>query len=82
MYGNVALVLMTNFLFTDDIEIYLDSFNSNWTCGCKIDIKPFINSEDSQFKLTLTHYTDSNDHDMDFEENFNAYHSIKPNCNY
>ena len=67
---------------TDDIEIYLDSFNSNWTCGCKIDIKPFINSEDSQSKLTLTQYTDSNDHDMDFEENFNAYHSIKPNFNY
>ena len=67
----------------DDEEIYLDSFNSNWTCGCKTDIKPFVNaSENSQYKLIISKNNESNNHDFDFDENFNAYHTLVHNFKY
>ena len=68
---------------TEDVDIFLNSFNSNWTCGCKTNIKPFVPSpESAQFKLILTQNVDTNDHNMDFDENYNAYHSLKPDFKY
>ena len=67
----------------EDIELYLDSFNSNWTCGCKIDIKPFVNaSESSRYKLIISKNNESNNHDFEFDENFNAYHTLTHNFEY
>ena len=67
----------------DDIELYLDSFNSNWTCGCKIDIKPIINSSEiSRYKLIISQIDEPNSHDTDFDENFNAFHTLRYNFKY
>ena len=69
----------------DDFDIVVDSFNSNWTCGCKNEIKPFVSpGESSKYKLILSQNSESNDHDHDmgFNENYNAYHSLKPDFKY
>ena len=67
----------------DDAEIIHECFNSNWSCGCLTDIKPFVcSTESSKYKLDLSQSSDSNDHDMDFDDNYNAYHSLKPDFKY
>ena len=78
----------SKFPFTeaDDIEIHLDTFNSNWTCGCKSRIQPFtISNDNSEFKLVLTQKNESDsymDYDMNFDNNFDTYHSLKPDFKY
>ena len=68
---------------TDDVDIYLDSFNSNWSCGCKTNTQPFVISPDSsKFKLILSHNADRNEHNMEFDENYDSYHSLKPDFKY
>jgi hypothetical protein len=68
----------------DDEDIVLDSFNSNWTCACKSHIKPFVNSADSsKFKLVLSpENSESDKHDIDFDANYDAYHSLRPDFKY
>jgi hypothetical protein len=72
----------------DDVDIYMDSFNSNWTCGCKNKTQKYVPSPVSnEYKLILNNH-DKIDHkydDMyleDFDENFDLYHSLKPDFKY
>ena len=68
----------------DEIEIHLDSFNSNWECGCKTHIQPHVTYDNSGYKLTLSQQDDSKDTDIeaDFDHNFDTYHSLKPDFKY
>ena len=76
------------FMTADDADIYMDSFNSNWTCNCKTKTQKYVPSPISnEYKLILNSH-DENDHkydDMyleDFDENFDQYHSLKPDFKY
>ena len=75
------------FIESDDIDIYMDSFNSNWSCGCKSSTRKFIPSAVSNdYKLILNyHNTDKEYNEIyleDFDENFELYHSLKPDFKY
>ena len=75
------------FMDSDDIDIFMESFNSNWTCGCKSKIRKYIPSPVSnEYKLILNHHnTDDKCNDIyleDFDENFDLYHSLKPDFKY
>ena len=71
----------------DDIDIFVDSFNSNWTCGCKSRTRKYIPSPVSnEYRLIINHHnTDEKYNDIyleDFDVNFDLYHSLKPNFKY
>ena len=62
----------------DDAEVYLDSFNSNWTCNCK-SRKP-VKVDCSDYKLILTQKDpdDANFYSPDgnFDEQYEICHSL------
>ena len=75
------------FMESDDIDIFMETFNSSWTCKCKTNIQNFIPSPVSnEYKLILNHLDTEHDYNEiyleDFEENFYHYHSLKPNFKY
>ena len=75
------------FMESDDVDIFMDSFNSNWTCGCKSKTRKYIPSPVSnEYKLIINHHnTDDKYNDIyleDFDINFDLYHSLKPNFKY
>ena len=77
------------FPFTEleDEEIYLSSFNSNWSCNCgnqppapsfikdKYNLKCLFHQEDNDKNDTFS----SND---EFDEQFNRYHTLNPDFKY
>ena len=66
----------------DDVELHMDSFNSNWSCSCKVRNQSYVPSTDKDlYKLNLSN-SDPDDEIDDFDYNFNAHHSLKPNFNY
>ena len=65
----------------------MDSFNSNWTCGCKSKTRKFIPAAVSNdYKLILNYHNTDNKYNEiyleDFDENFDLYHSLKPGFKY
>ena len=72
----------------EDIEITMDSFNSNWKCLCKAKTQKFPPvPTGKEYQLTLNNHHD-NDYKYqdiyleDFDINFNMYHSMKPDFKY
>ena len=66
----------------DDVELHMDSFNSNWSCSCKVRNQSYVPSTDKDlYKLNLSN-SDPDDEIDDFDYNFNAHHSLKPNFRY
>ena len=74
------------FSSTDDIDLYLDAFNSNWTGTSLFKPQRYIPSPTSdEFKLILNRHDDLKFNDAyceDLEENFDTYHSLKPDFKY
>ena len=70
----------------DDIDIHLDTFNSNWTGTSLFKPQRYIPSPISdEYKLILNRQDDLKFVDAyceDLEENFNSYHSLKPDFKY
>ena len=71
----------------EDVDIHMDSFNSNWSCKCKTRTQKFIPcSVSNEYKLILNnHVNDHKNSDVyleDFDENFDLYHSLKPDFKY
>ena len=67
----------------DDIDIFLDSFNSNWTCNCKSKRHRYMPSPVSnEFKLIINRLDDDKKFIEDFDENFDNYHTLKPDFKY
>ena len=74
------------FMESDDIDLFMDSFNSNWTCGCKSKTQKYIPSPVSnEYKLILNRHDSASEYNEmyleDFDENFDLYHSLKPDFN-
>ena len=69
----------------DDVDINMDSFNSNWSCDCKTRTQKYVPSATSnEYKLILNSH-DNKYEDLyleDFDENFDLYHSLKPDFKY
>ena len=63
----------------DDIDIFIDSFNSNWTCNCKNKRQRYIPSPVSNdFKLIINRPGDDKQYIEDFDDNLDKYHTLKP----
>ena len=71
---------------SDDIELHLDSFNSNWSGSSLFKPQRYIPSPTSdEFKLILNRDDDYKYNEAyleDFDENFETYHSLKPDFKY
>ena len=71
----------------DDVDIDMYAFNSLWSCGCKIKTQKYIPSPvNNDYKLILNNPDKDHKHDdeylEDFDENFDLYHSLKPEFKY
>ena len=71
----------------DDVDVYLDTFNSNWNVDSpKMKPQRYIPVPTSnEFKLLLNNRNDGDYNEMyaeDFDENFDLYHSLKPDFKY
>ena len=72
----------------ENIDLYMDSFNSNWLCGCKTKTQKYVPSFVSdEYKLILNRHDDNDNkyddiYHEDFDENFDMYHSLKPDFKY
>ena len=74
-------------MHSDDIDLFMESFNSNWTCGCKSKTQKYIPSPvSSEYKLILNRKDSDSDYKEmyleDFDENFDLIHSLKPDLKY
>ena len=71
---------------SDDIDLHLNMFNSNWAGASLFKPQRYIPSSTSdEFKLILNRYDDLKYNDAyceEFDENFETYHSLKPNFKY
>ena len=71
---------------SDDIDLHLDTYNSNWTGTSLFKPQRYIPSPTSnEFKLILNRQDDYKYIDAyceDFDENFETYHSLKPDFKY
>ena len=76
------------FMNTDDENIHIDTFNSNWSCNtCKTTTQKYIPcAVSNEYKLILSNYDNDHKHNdlymEDFDENFDLYHSLKPDFKY
>jgi len=76
---------MAKFPFSniDEAEVHKNAFNSNWSCKCKSQSSAKLDEND--LKLTINFKDlEKNFYSpvTDFEEQFDYYHSLKPNFNY
>ena len=71
---------------SDDIDLHLDTFNSNWTGTSLFKPQRYIPSPTSdEFRLILNRHDDFKYNDAyceEFDENFETYHSLKPDFKY
>ena len=71
---------------SDDVELHLDSFNSNWSGTSLFKPQRYIPSPiNNDFKLVLNNQDDYKYNEAymeDFDENFEMYHSLKPDFKY
>ena len=74
------------FMLADDVDLHMLTFNSNWKCQCKTKTPKFLPSPVSnEYKLILNRYESNDKADLyleDFDENFDLYHSLKPDFKY
>ena len=76
------------YMEADDIEVNLETFNSNWSCTtCKTNNQKFLPcSVSNEFKLIINNIDNEQNHKdiylENFDENFDLYHSIKPDFKY
>ena len=76
------------YMDADDIDVILETFNSNWSCKtCKTKTPKFIpSSVSNEYKLILNNIENDHKHNdvylENFDENFDLYHSIKPDFKY
>ena len=76
------------FPFSDieDDEIYLSSFNSNWSCNCgKLRPAPLCKDKynlKTLFSLFDDTEDESSSQNNEFDEQFNMHHTLKPDFNY
>ena len=75
------------FMNADDEDILMNSFNSTWTCGCQTKTQKYVPSKVSnEYKLILNNPDKDHKYDdiylEDFDENFDLYHSLKPEFKY
>ena len=71
----------------DDIDVYLDTFNSNWNQDSpKMKPQRYIPVPiSSEYKLILNNRNDGDyneNYGEDFDEHFDLYHSLKPDFKY
>ena len=71
------------FTKTDDEDIIMDTFNSSWPCGCQAKTQKYVPSlVSNEYKLILNNPDKDHNYDEiyleDFDENFDLYHSLKP----
>ena len=72
----------------EDEEIYLSSFNSNWTCNCGNQRPALSCTKDGYNLKSLFHQSDDSDrnnmfsHGDEFDEQFDLHHTLKPDFNY
>ena len=71
----------------DDVDVYLDMFNSNWNADSpKMKPQRYVPVPTSdEYKLILNNRNDGDYNEMygeDFDENFDLYHSLKPDFKY
>ena len=71
---------------SDDIDLHLDTFNSNWTGTSLFKPQRYIPSPTSdEFRLILNRSDDFKYNDAyceEFDENYETYHSLKPDFKY
>ena len=77
------------FPFSDagDVDVYLDTFNSNWNKNSpKMTPQRYVPASSfTEYKLLLNNHNDGDYNEMygeDFDENFDLYHSLKPDFKY
>ena len=71
---------------SEDVELHLDTFNSNWSGSSLFKPQRYIPSPtNNEFKLILNRQDDYKYNEAyleDFDENFETYHSLKPDFKY